>query len=1006
MAYRYDTTGVYTTAAHNLVTNSQDFENSAWTKTNCTATGNVIAEPLAGTITGDLITATSASAYASQNVTIVSGARVVVAIYAKAGGGGGNTFMRLRVQTGAEVASQWFNASTGAVGTTTSTTNLILSSPTATDAGSGWWRVSVIISTSSVTALNIGVGPANANGDGGQTGNTVYLWGMQTETHTALRAYLPTSAKNLLGFSEQLDNAAFTKNNCAVTANYATSPAGLTDADRVVPAASPGIAFVELQQNPASIVSGTTYTFSSYCKNSGYPYVQIIGTSATFGTFAVNFDLSSGTETAFTAGTSTVTGRGIVDVGGGWYRIYASVTAFATSGSSRMAVNIIPASNSARGVTWTPNGTDGVLQWGLMIGSSGSLDPYSVTVAASPTSAAYYGARFDHDPLTLEAKGLLIEEARTNLITNSVHVHYTGWGFANVNSKTPYAALAPDGTWSATLLEDLSTTVAQYTDFGVTVGGADTNYYVWSLYVKAGTSDVCHLRAYMIGGGTPLGSGIAAQFTFSTKTVVMTGTGGQGAATAADGGFTEVGNGWFRLWCRIQNNNTGNTSMTCRIFPAMAGGSAATTGTLYVWGAQAELGTFPTSYTATPPTWTARASVASYHDSSGVLQTAASGQARHSHRYNGSSWVPTGPIYELGVTNQMPGTMTGGTYWQGAATTIATGQTAPDGTTNGILLTESASGTQTYGASPLVGVVGAMTSGQAVTASIYAKAGTCNWLRFFLCDATTPTYSVVGWFNLTTGALGTVTMAGGATLGASAIQDVGGGWFRCSVSGVLSTATTFTQLIRMSSADNVTSDTGSKTMSVFGPQIEINSAMSSYIPTTTAAVARAADSSSFATATRNADTVTIQPLGSWLNTATGTVLVEFGFPDLFGSINSTVYQFDDGTGNNRIFLFGSGTTSTNFQVVAGAATQAVISRTSWLTANTVTKIAGAWATNDAQAAFGGTLGTADTVVTVPTGLTLLRLGATSAATQGRTHLRRLKVYDRRLPNAVLQMLTS
>lgn len=35
------------------------------------------------------------------------------------------------------------------------------------------------------------------------------------------------------------------------------------------------------------------------------------------------------------------------------------------------------------------------------------------------TSAAYYGPRFDHDPATLAAKGLLIEEARTNILLNA-----------------------------------------------------------------------------------------------------------------------------------------------------------------------------------------------------------------------------------------------------------------------------------------------------------------------------------------------------------------------------------------------------------------------------------------------------------------------------------------------------------------------------------------------------------------------------------------------------------
>jgi hypothetical protein len=53
----------------------------------------------------------------------------------------------------------------------------------------------------------------------------------------------------------------------------------------------------------------------------------------------------------------------------------------------------------------------------------GQVEP--VTYQTTPgtyngtTTAAYYGPRFDYDPVTLTANGLLIEEARTNLLINS-----------------------------------------------------------------------------------------------------------------------------------------------------------------------------------------------------------------------------------------------------------------------------------------------------------------------------------------------------------------------------------------------------------------------------------------------------------------------------------------------------------------------------------------------------------------------------------------------------------
>jgi hypothetical protein len=190
---------------------------------------------------------------------------------------------------------------------------------------------------------------------------------------------------------------------------------------------------------------------------------------------------------------------------------------------------------------------------------------------------------------------------------------------------------------------------------------------------------------------------------------------------------------------------------------------------------------------------------------------------------------------------------------------------------------------------------------------------------------------------------------------------------------------------------------GSLTLTVSGSctnvQLELGSFVTSPIVTVGATVTRAADVATVA-------------LGSWFNTSSGTLVTELSFPDLFGTINSTIWQIDDGTANNRIFLYGTSTTNTNFDIRVGGVQQINIARAGWLTSGGVAKIAAAWATNDAQAAFGATLGTADTSITVPTGCTTLRLCATTVAPQGRTHLRRLSYYGSRLPNATLTRITT
>ena len=63
-------------------------------------------------------------------------------------------------------------------------------------------------------------------------------------------------------------------------------------------------------------------------------------------------------------------------------------------------------------------------------------------------TAATNVARFDHDPVTRESLGLLVEEARTNLITYSEQLNNTGW-FKNLVTVSANAGVAPDGTFTA-----------------------------------------------------------------------------------------------------------------------------------------------------------------------------------------------------------------------------------------------------------------------------------------------------------------------------------------------------------------------------------------------------------------------------------------------------------------------------------------------------------------------------------------------------------------------------
>lgn len=582
MAWRYDTSGVLTTAAHNLVTNSQDFENSAWTKTACTVTGNVIAEPLGGTITGDLITGSSTTVHVSQNVTVASGAKVAVAVYAKAGGGG-NVWMRLRIGGGAEVASTWFNLSTGALGASpTPSANILISGQTATDAGNGWYRVSAVFTTTGFTTLNIGAGPATADGGASTTGNTVYLWGMQCEVHTTARSYLTTSVKNMLGYSEAFDNAAWTKTFLTVSANAATDPFGTVYADKLIPAAASNNQFLV---QTISYVANASYTQSVYAKAAGYSWLRMSFPNPPMASGRqATFDLSLGTVTGADVGVTT----SITDVGGGWYRCAMTATATTTaSGTTGLTVN---GANTAAVAAIAGDGTSGILVYGAMVGSSGSLDIYLPNVAAAPTSAAFYGARFDHDPVTLEAKGLLIEEARTNYAPGTL------------NSATYWTALA------TTVTTGITSPTGQADAYTVTENAGGTTSYglnmasgfiptitagpaTASLIVKAGT--VPWLRFILCDATTPT---IGAQCWFQPSTGTLGTVSSQaGSPTSISATVQTLASGWYRLCLTATLGASTTATMLIRFVSANGATTDAGSNTLLVFNPQLEVGGFATS---------------------------------------------------------------------------------------------------------------------------------------------------------------------------------------------------------------------------------------------------------------------------------------------------------------------------------------------------------------------------------------------------------------------------
>lgn len=190
---------------------------------------------------------------------------------------------------------------------------------------------------------------------------------------------------NVCTQSAAFDDIAWSKSNGTVTANAGTGPDGAATGDKFIPAAA-SVGGKYIYQQPA-VTLGDLIVFSLYAKVDGYRYAQLLGSGGVAGTFYANFDLQTGAETAFDAGTSTVSGRGIEDAGNGWYRIWVAVTALAT-GSGLMACGVVETGTALRNAVWTSDGTSGVLMWGGQYETGTSPTSYIPTAALSVARTA------------------------------------------------------------------------------------------------------------------------------------------------------------------------------------------------------------------------------------------------------------------------------------------------------------------------------------------------------------------------------------------------------------------------------------------------------------------------------------------------------------------------------------------------------------------------------------------------------------------------------------------
>jgi hypothetical protein len=187
--------------------------------------------------------------------------------------------------------------------------------------------------------------------------------------------------RNLLTYTEQFDNAVWTKTNATITANAATAPDGATTADKLVEDATTSRKRVV---QVFSVTSGITYTQTIYAKAAERSSLYILFPATQFSSNrAAEFNLSSGTVAAVDGSAAA----SITDVGDGWYRCALAVPCTA-SGSASIEILLGTAGLSVTNPSYTGDGTSGILIWGAQLETGSTATDYQrVTTAFDVTQA-------------------------------------------------------------------------------------------------------------------------------------------------------------------------------------------------------------------------------------------------------------------------------------------------------------------------------------------------------------------------------------------------------------------------------------------------------------------------------------------------------------------------------------------------------------------------------------------------------------------------------------------
>jgi len=358
-------------------------------------------------------------------------------------------------------------------------------------------------------------------------------------TYVGSDGLIKTAVTNLLLGSEAFNNASYwTPTNGTIASTTIAGPFGASTASLFVPTngstvSSVGSAVISLPKNGL-------YSYSLYLKSAGVNYACVQINAFSGNAIRCFVDLATGDIATFNLGNGIVVPGSVKSqsVGNGWWRLTYAGNPDTLNSANGFIFGILTASNLSS-ATFNGDGTSGLYIWGAQLEQSSTVGEYVKT-----TSTINSAPRFDHDPVTGESLGLLVEESRTNLALNSENLSTANW---DVNGSATIASgfTSPRGDSSAYLVENATSLVdaigndnlRKNNNTDTSLGSLPAGTYTVSGYVKAnGATTIFYPRTRLVNSGVNSDGGINISTNWQrfTRTVTATVTDSLRLIFAAD----------------------------------------------------------------------------------------------------------------------------------------------------------------------------------------------------------------------------------------------------------------------------------------------------------------------------------------------------------------------------------------------------------------------------------------------------------------------------------------